>query len=91
MIKIKRIFLMIILLTACATMGIAEDSMEKANRPSKELKKATFAGGCFWCTESDYEKLPGVIDVVSGYMGGTIDNPSYNQVVKGDIELDANA
>ncbi len=42
-----------------------------------------FAGGCFWCTESDFEKLAGVTDAVSGYMGGTIDNPSYKQVVQG--------
>jgi peptide methionine sulfoxide reductase msrA/msrB len=45
---------------------------------------AYFAGGCFWCVESDYEKLPEVKDVVSGYMGGTIDNPSYNQVSSGN-------
>jgi len=45
---------------------------------------AYFAGGCFWCTESDYEKLPEVIDVVSGYMGGGVEEPSYNQVSSGD-------
>ena len=45
---------------------------------------AYFAGGCFWCTESDYEKVPGVIEAVSGYMGGTIDGPSYSQVVQGN-------
>jgi peptide methionine sulfoxide reductase msrA/msrB len=45
---------------------------------------AYFAGGCFWCVESDYEKLPEVKDVISGYMGGTVDNPSYNQVSSGD-------
>lgn len=44
---------------------------------------AYFAGGCFWCVESDYEKLPTVIDVISGYMGGNVDNPSYNQVSAG--------
>lgn len=45
---------------------------------------AYFAGGCFWCTESDYEKLPGVKEVTSGYMGGSVDNPSYNQVASGE-------
>ena len=45
---------------------------------------AYVAGGCFWCTESDYEKVTGVIDVVSGYMGGNVQNPSYNQVVAGN-------
>lgn len=38
------------------------------------------AGGCFWCVESDFEKLPGVQEVVSGYTGGTTENPSYEQV-----------
>ena len=42
-----------------------------------------FAGGCFWCTESDFEKLIGVTDVVSGYMGGDIPNPTYQEVVRG--------
>lgn len=40
--------------------------------------KAVFAGGCFWCMESDFEKLDGVTDVISGFTGGTIKNPSYN-------------
>ena len=38
------------------------------------------AGGCFWCVESDYEKVDGVSDVVSGYIGGTVENPTYKQV-----------
>ena len=38
------------------------------------LKKATFAAGCFWCTEADFEKLPGVVRVISGYTGGSISN-----------------
>ncbi len=42
--------------------------------------KATFAGGCFWCMESDFEKLDGVSDVISGFTGGTLENPTY----KGD-------
>lgn len=44
---------------------------------------ATFAGGCFWCTESDFEKLPGVLDAVSGYTGGKVVNPTYEQVSSG--------
>jgi peptide-methionine (S)-S-oxide reductase len=45
--------------------------------------KATFAGGCFWCTESDLQKVPGVISVVSGYSGGHVNRPSYEQVSAG--------
>lgn len=40
--------------------------------------KTVFAGGCFWCMESDFEKLEGVTDVVSGFTGGTLRNPTYN-------------
>ena len=42
--------------------------------------KATFAGGCFWCVESDFDKVPGVLSTTSGYTGGTTANPSYEQV-----------
>ena len=47
------------------------------------LATATFAGGCFWCVESDFDKVPGVVETVSGYTGGTVDNPTYKQVTKG--------
>jgi peptide methionine sulfoxide reductase msrA/msrB len=47
------------------------------------LKIATFAGGCFWCTESDFEKLPGVVKVISGYTGGHKENPAYEEVSSG--------
>jgi len=44
---------------------------------------ATFAGGCFWCMEPPYEKLPGVVEVISGYTGGSKANPTYEQVSAG--------
>jgi len=50
---------------------------------AQTTKTAVFAGGCFWCVESDFEKVPGVVEVVSGFTGGEIANPSYKQVVKG--------
>ena len=45
---------------------------------------ATFAGGCFWCVESDFDKVPGVLDTQSGYTGGTLENPTYKQVTGGN-------
>ncbi len=45
--------------------------------------KATFAGGCFWCVEADFEKLPGVVKVISGYTGGNKENPTYEEVSSG--------
>jgi len=43
----------------------------------KDLEKAIYAGGCFWCMESDFEKISGIKDVISGYIGGITKNPSY--------------
>ena len=48
-----------------------------------ETKTAILAGGCFWCVESDFEKLPGVLGVISGYSGGTLENPSYANYAEG--------
>ncbi len=48
-----------------------------------DLKRATFAGGCFWCMESDFEKVEGVIEAISGYTGGHVENPTYEQVSAG--------
>jgi methionine-S-sulfoxide reductase len=47
------------------------------------LEKATFAGGCFWCMEPPFEKLDGVKEVISGYTGGNVANPTYKQVSDG--------
>jgi len=55
--------------------SMAEDSVE--------LATATFAGGCFWCLEPPYDKLEGVVDTRSGFSGGEVANPSYEQVVQG--------
>ena len=47
------------------------------------LEKATLGGGCFWCLEAIFQQMKGVTDVASGYAGGEVDNPTYNQVCKG--------
>ena len=52
-------------------------------KEDKVLRIATFAGGCFWCTEADFEKLSGVVKVLSGYTGGKKENPSYEEVSSG--------
>ena len=48
------------------------------------IKQAYFAGGCFWCTESIFQRVKGVVEVVPGYMGGHIKNPVYRDVCNGD-------
>jgi len=50
---------------------------------AQDLAKATFAAGCFWCTEEAFDKVPGVVATVSGYMGGQMKNPSYALVSTG--------
>ncbi|PIE25538.1 MAG: methionine sulfoxide reductase [Neptuniibacter caesariensis] len=71
---------------ATLTTG-AEAPQEKQppNLPAK-VAVATFAGGCFWCTEADFEKLTGVVQAVSGYSGGEKPNPTYKQVSSGSTQ-----
>ncbi len=54
-----------------------------AGKEGMNLRQATFAGGCFWCTQADFEKLPGVVKVISGYTGGNKENPTYAEVSSG--------
>jgi peptide-methionine (S)-S-oxide reductase len=61
-------------------ISAAQTPAKPAASPSATLAKAIFAGGCFWCVESDFDKLPGVIRTTSGYAGGKTANPSYEQV-----------
>lgn len=51
--------------------------------PPAQAGTAIFAGGCFWCVEADFDKLPGVLSTESGYVGGKLDNPTYEQVSAG--------
>ena len=84
------------LLTASLLVGaivagavFAQSKTDKAAAPpgsstSTATAIATFAGGCFWCTESDFDKVPGVISTTSGYIGGRIANPTYDIVSAGN-------
>ena len=60
--------------------GKMDTTMDKTQ---KNLSEATFAGGCFWCTESDLEKIDGVVEAISGYAGGQTQNPTYQEVSAG--------
>ena len=61
-----------------------KDEMMTTNENTDfETKEAIFAGGCFWCIESAFELMPGVVEAISGYTGGTIANPTYEQVSTG--------
>ncbi|MDA1197026.1 MAG: peptide-methionine (R)-S-oxide reductase MsrB [Nanoarchaeota archaeon] len=81
----KRILLLIlaIFLVSCSNPEMRVIDGVNADMPIPELTDAYFAGGCFWCMEAPFEKVPGVYDVISGFSGGTLNNPSYKQVSSG--------
>ncbi|HLZ34817.1 MAG TPA: peptide-methionine (S)-S-oxide reductase MsrA [Nitrospira sp.] len=68
-------------LTVVATGGSIPAAEPAAG--SGPMARAYFAGGCFWCMEEAFEKVEGVLEVVSGYMGGTVKDPSYEEVSSG--------
>ena len=58
-------------------------AVEENGMKSIITEVATFAGGCFWCSEADFEKIDGVVKVVSGYTGGHTEDPTYKEVCSG--------
>ena len=77
----RRLLLALTLVFAAA--GLATAQMAPLPKPAAGQAVATFAGGCFWCTESDFDHVKGVISTTSGYTGGHVANPSYEQVSAG--------
>ena len=69
-----------LLMTVAAGTGDAKAAPPAQGR---QLAKATFAGGCFWCMEGPFDKLDGVVSTTSGYTGGTRKNPTYEEVSSG--------
>ncbi|MGY6587838.1 MAG: peptide-methionine (S)-S-oxide reductase MsrA [Wenzhouxiangella sp.] len=67
-------------LLATLLLAITPTADADEERP---LARATFAGGCFWCMEPPYDRLDGVVETISGFSGGHVSNPSYQQVVRG--------
>jgi peptide-methionine (S)-S-oxide reductase len=80
----KRFFLALALAAAACGQGSADqaDAAQRGPRPA-HVERALFAGGCFWSAETDIEHVPGVVEAVSGFTGGTVANPSYEQVSNG--------
>jgi len=82
--KTPLFWLMFVMVTGGTIFGCAKTKSEApVTEKTENLSVATFAGGCFWCTESDFEKLPGVRKVISGFSGGHVANPRYEAVSNG--------
>ena len=76
--KIKIIVVLFLILTTQTSPIFGSLKLSAQSKDSIIL-----AGGCFWCVEADFEKVNGVSEVISGYTGGFVKNPTYKQVVKG--------
>ena len=75
----RAVFALNLLLATGLSAGISSVS----HAAEDDLQVAIFAGGCFWCVESDFDNVPGVVRTISGYTGGTRVNPTYDQVTAG--------
>lgn len=78
-----RVFVLVSIAAVLGTAVVATEPPATGSIKSERSATALFAGGCFWCMEADFEHLSGVQDVESGYAGGTLANPTYEQVGAG--------
>lgn len=79
-----RLIPFITLFIGLMAMSISAPAKEGGREPPySQSEKATFAGGCFWCMQSVFESVPGVLAVTAGYTGGHLQNPTYEQVISG--------
>jgi peptide methionine sulfoxide reductase msrA/msrB len=83
------LILLALMLAGAVLSGLAhstdfqQERTQTMNQTAAPYQTATFAGGCFWCVEADFEKVNGVIEVISGYSGGHLKDPTYEQVSAG--------
>ena len=77
----RRLLIALVLLAGFAAGQAGAQALQPP--PAAGLKTAAFAGGCFWCMEHPFDSLPGVTSVISGYTGGKVQNPHYEQVSEG--------
>ena len=75
---LKTVFILFLTLTTQISPFLGDLTLRAQSKDSIIL-----AGGCFWCVEADFEKVNGISEVISGYTGGFVENPTYKQVVKG--------
>ncbi len=82
--RLAAVCLAVCLVVAFAAQSVAPSLSQAANTSADKAEEvATFAGGCFWCVEADFDTVPGVLRTISGYTGGRVKNPTYAQVVAG--------
>lgn len=77
------------LLVLALSLGVAITAPAAQEKTAPPVPKggdiAIFAGGCFWCVESDFDQVPGVLRTVSGYTGGSVKNPTYNKIGRAHV------
>jgi len=77
---------LLLALVACTADGNGEEAVTETGNPAPAptTKLATFGGGCFWCTEAVFVRIDGVFEVTSGYTGGEVEDPTYEQICGGE-------